>query len=279
MVPNMLNYFVQVKEIKEYECDSDLDRDNLKLLEFTSSESPMREKTQVGYDCELGLYDEESESGKSSTRSYRKSKRVTDKRTRRRSTSLENQGIIDIGCMLYYKQPSKSPLKKHHKPYVEAFSQTCYPQKRLKMERDGCSLDHPCYFCVCDDDDRNFMEAFPVKPNKETSRAIQIQQKPIWNEESNKGKLELVSIPEKAVYNVFTYPDCNKTEKQKKETPEAYTRAMTMPLERQKCCRDKMVRTYSCLPQNPKHVHPKLPDYDDLAAKFSALKIELLGNK
>ena len=46
---------------------------------------------------------------------------------------------------------------------------------------------------------------------------------------------------------------------------------MTMPQERHKNNKHKMLRTYSCPSPHPSHVHPKLPDYDDIAAKFTAL--------
>uniref|UniRef100_A0A9I9D5G7 IST1-like protein n=1 Tax=Cucumis melo TaxID=3656 RepID=A0A9I9D5G7_CUCME len=59
-----------------------------------------------------------------------------------------------------------------------------------------------------------------------------------------------------------------------------YLRAVTMPTERPKE-RLKEVsfgRTKSCPYEQPSHVHPKLPDYDDIAAKFIALKRERLQN-
>jgi hypothetical protein len=39
-----------------------------------------------------------------------------------------------------------------------------------------------------------------------------------------------------------------------------------------------MPRSISCPFQYPKHVHPKLLDYDDIAAKFMALKKDRLQN-
>ncbi|KAE9588548.1 hypothetical protein Lal_00002819 [Lupinus albus] len=63
------------------------------------------------------------------------------------------------------------------------------------------------------------------------------------------------------------------------ETEVPYTRAMTMPQGRDRNSKDKILRTYSCPSQHPNHVHPKLPDYDDITAKFTALKREQLQNK
>ncbi|XP_028807909.1 uncharacterized protein LOC114762570 [Neltuma alba] len=251
-----------------------------------------REQTRSDYGHQSNLDERESESDKSSTRSSRKSKRAREKRIRRRSASLESQCIMDIGCLIYYHhKPSRNASShrtcsryhlKHQKPFIEALPQPGYAHKRLKqhnsseMEQNACSLDNPCY-CSVHDDSRDCLEGLQVNPNIGI-RTIQSEEKPISNEESNKG-MELVSVPQRAVYNVFTYPDCNKTEKQKNGTPEAYARAVTMPPERHKTRRDKMMRMYSCPPEYPNHVHPKLPDYDDLAAKFNALKREHLQNK
>ncbi|KAI4363825.1 hypothetical protein MLD38_019994 [Melastoma candidum] len=64
-----------------------------------------------------------------------------------------------------------------------------------------------------------------------------------------------------------------------------YSRAMTMPPKRQTPRSDfndggRMPRSNSCPFQNqPTHVHPKLPDYDELASKFSALKGECLVSR
>ncbi|KDP24157.1 hypothetical protein JCGZ_25814 [Jatropha curcas] len=58
-----------------------------------------------------------------------------------------------------------------------------------------------------------------------------------------------------------------------------YLRAMTMPQERHKGDRtENVLRSKSFPIQSPYHVHPKLPDYDDIAAKFMALKKEHLQN-
>ncbi|KAK6241664.1 hypothetical protein SCA6_007053 [Theobroma cacao] len=63
----------------------------------------------------------------------------------------------------------------------------------------------------------------------------------------------------------------------RKETVPPYLRAMTMPQERPRDGRRySILRSNSLSFQNPNHVHPKLPDYDDLAAKFMALKKERL---
>lgn len=114
-----------------------------------------------------------------------------------------------------------------------------------------------------------------------------------------------------AVYDVFTYPDFqpNKQNEEmkgkadrsyspsscvssnissqrvtssftRKETLLPYSRAETMPPERLKeACNETILRSNSCPFQHPNHVHPKLPNYDDIEAKFRALKKELVQNK
>ncbi|KAG8364682.1 hypothetical protein BUALT_Bualt18G0023900 [Buddleja alternifolia] len=72
------------------------------------------------------------------------------------------------------------------------------------------------------------------------------------------------------------------------ENQPAYLRAMTMPNERpNESCIDNIFRSNSYPFEQPhvngysscRHIHPKLPDYDELAAKFMELKKANLENK
>ncbi|XWS68614.1 hypothetical protein CRYUN_Cryun04dG0105600 [Craigia yunnanensis] len=66
----------------------------------------------------------------------------------------------------------------------------------------------------------------------------------------------------------------------RKEIVPPYLRSMTMPHERpRQIQRYSIVRSNSLSFQNPNHVHPKLPEYDDIATKFMALKKEHLLHK
>lgn len=70
-------------------------------------------------------------------------------------------------------------------------------------------------------------------------------------------------------YEVFTY---------RKETGKWYLTVKTMPPERPR--QEGFVRFNSLpLQQHPDHVHPKLPDYDDISARFIALKKHILLSK
>lgn len=137
-----------------------------------------------------------------------------------------------------------------------------------------------------------------------------------WNVELNKG-MKWSEEPRRRsygvgamMYDVFTYPDhqlnmqnknlngkadefgsiesplsspcCPKVNGSwtRKETVPPYLRTVTMPPERpKKNHKDDIQRSSSCVFRNPNHVHPKLPDYDDIAARFVALKKENMQNK
>ncbi|KAL3032120.1 hypothetical protein AAZX31_02G066600 [Glycine max] len=53
-----------------------------------------------------------------------------------------------------------------------------------------------------------------------------------------------------------------------------YSRALTMTTEQPKNYKDELLRTYSRSSPHPKHVHPKLPQCEDIVAIFTALKRE-----
>ncbi|KAJ1379985.1 Vacuolar protein sorting-associated protein Ist1 [Sesbania bispinosa] len=270
------------------------------------------------FDCDESDKDQdESNSEKSSIRSSTKSKRASKKRLRRRSASLESQGIMDIGYMIYYQKPCRSsPSTQKHgtqyhrqqkKPLLEGIQQSSYPKKRQKqhttssekekciwscenfnMSDCSCSLDQPCYCYVYND--LECWEDLSMKPKKRTGFS-QIQQGVLLGEfcnshdESNKG-MELVTIPHNddieadtskslgssTSTNASNSKACDSLTLTETATP--YSKALIMAPEWSKNCKDNSLRTYSCPYEQPKHVHPKLPDYDDMVATFTAFKRE-----
>ncbi|XP_045807444.1 uncharacterized protein LOC123900167 [Trifolium pratense] len=302
------------------------------LLKFNSSCLSRREKTQVG--CDRSHIDQDEPPSETlSTRSSRNNKRAPRKRSRRRSTSIENLGIVDIGYMTYYQKPCKSPSthkyvsahgsrKDKKKPMLHIFSekeksvqsretkdsnqqglflaeeaslpqhseqkfkprlkevskftvQPCLEQNYLiSKEFVGCSLDQPCYFCIYDDKD--YLETQFMNPKRviEATHDECCHCRPFFEVANGniETKEEII-----ATYNVSNPRTNGSLTRIETEIP--YLRALTMPQERHRKGKDKMLRTFSCPYQHPNHVHPKLPDYDDIAAKFTALKRENLQNK
>ncbi|KAL9322482.1 hypothetical protein ACSQ67_010535 [Phaseolus vulgaris] len=172
----------------------------------------------------------------------------------------------------------------------------------FNFKMSGCSLNQPCYFCLYND--RDYLEPQSLKQKRGT-RGIHVQPgvlhdecchcQPFWGDELNQ-RIELVTIPQRpnrrsycsaAEYRPLNYSDFQTgpevsnprtSSSTRIETEATYSRAMTMPQETQENSKDWMLRTYSCPSQNPNHVHPKLPDCDEIAAKFTALKRERLEN-
>lgn len=184
-----------------------------------------------------------------------------------------------------------------------------YPEKPCCR----CCSNHesPCYFST--DEDNNDSEVPPRKEKNSVSRHC--RDRMFQTEESNYEIKRAPLMPPKPrrrsydneamVCDDFTNPDHQihirnngakavpmelasqggralfgscRTRKDTEVPP--YVRAVTMPPERSKdCSKDEYQRSNSCPVQYPNHVHPKLPDYDDLAARFVALKKENMLNK
>ncbi|XP_058773888.1 uncharacterized protein LOC131648119 [Vicia villosa] len=148
--------------------------------------------------------------------------------------------------------------------------------RRINFNRKikGCSLDKPCYYYLYDDT-KDSLETQPLI--EATSHVEEDCHCRPFCEDGNNGignnetKEEIIDTS-----SVVSNPKMNGSLRE--ETEVQYSRAMTMPQERHREGKDKMFRTYSCQ-QYPNHVHPKLPDYDDIAVKFTALKRDHLQNK
>ncbi|KAL6136756.1 hypothetical protein ACLB2K_062051 [Fragaria x ananassa] len=210
----------------------------------------------------------------------RRSFKGNEKRPRKRSVSQENQFLKDNEFPSYY-------ARKHQKKLAPNIL-SC-----------KCNLVNPCY--VCNGKENVEFEAPTLKTNRGISTRVGF---------ANPGH-EQKSL----VYNAFTYPDHQpKTQRKvfegtieesnfrrklpsstsssssspppmtsswmRKEMVPPYFRNVTMPQERVKDKRkEEFQRSISDCFQYPTHVHPNLPDYDDIAAKFMALKKERLQTK
>lgn len=205
------------------------------------------------------------------------------------------------------------PPSSYGQKRLMCYSQDDTRRKTFNFKMSGCSLNQPCYFCLYNDEDYLEAQSMKQKRGIRATHVQQqgvlhdecCHCQPFWDDELNQG-VQLVTIPQRsnrrsyscaAEYHVFNYPDCkagngNNERKQETsaspkvsnprtsasstriETEATYSRAMTMPQERHRNDNDKMLRTFSCPSPHLNHVHPKLPDYDDIAAKFTALKRE-----
>ncbi|XP_015953517.1 uncharacterized protein LOC107477935 [Arachis duranensis] len=180
---------------------------------------------------------------------------------------FENQCLMDIGH--YHRSPgrSSSSSSSDHK--------YGYTQKRIKqcsnIDMCQCSLDQPCYCFVYYDEDN-----FEALSNKQMELVTNTNDGyngafgellltyPGFHHHGGKPKTELVETLETSSNS---------------RTKAHVTRAATMPPERHNNRDHKILRTYSLSPKQPKHVHPKLPEYEDIYAKFTALKRERLETK
>lgn len=184
------------------------------------------------------------------------------KRSRRRSISQERSIMQDTDHDIYYEKVPSNKDKSHH---------------RKKLQRNATEEE-------IEDEDR-------ASPWKQKRGKMKMRHIPLRDvEEEFSGEIARTQVVQTAfprsvrrrsydnngdsVCVVFTWPD-EKREKEGKEALPFYLRAMTMPQERPK----NIVRWNSCNLENPNHVHPKLPDCDEITAKFMALKKEYTQNK
>ncbi|MED6154961.1 hypothetical protein PIB30_001103 [Stylosanthes scabra] len=232
------------------------------LFKFRTSGQSKREDKETEIACyESDTDRHESSSEKSSIiRAYRKSKRGSEvKRPRRRSASFESIGIMDIGYMVYYHKPSRSLSSyKHGTRRLRKKQHTCQSEEDGDKQKNSIKATHMHQALVdeyCDDQ--------PFPDDLVTTNMVQRPMKANRKSYSDETKHDFVGSKEieaECSVSVGNHGSSN------------YLRVMSMPEERK---REKMVRAYSC----PNHVHPKLPEYDDIAAKFTALKRECQESK
>ncbi|XP_065874860.1 uncharacterized protein [Euphorbia lathyris] len=162
------------------------------------------------------------------------------RRTKRRSMSQEKLSVNDIHCVIYYDKPHKNAVeKRRNKPNWGNGVGIA-----RKIEQDF----------IVESDTEMELYTFPTTTFGRKSCDFG----DIVYEQSN-------------IDRRIATDDSNP--KKAEKTP--YLRAMTMPQERSKTsCPGNVQRSISFPVESPNHVHPKLPDYDEIAAKFMALKKE-----
>ncbi|XP_045833667.1 uncharacterized protein LOC123924746 [Trifolium pratense] len=249
-VSDDLKYRV-VEEISKMHSPSKIDQglvdyvDDIDECEyFSSKDSCSQDQRLVLFNSSESEMSRDESSTESSIRSssYALQKRASKKRLRRRTSPLlERKGIVEIGYTLHYQTPSP---------------QSNYPKKRLKQNSnsDSCqsqledserdSLDFNMTECSCNLDSPcycfvyNEIEMFEYQGTSSST-------------------------------NVLSPKTCDCL------TTTPFLRALsTMPSKWLENYTDNLLRTFSSPSQRPKHVHPKLPEYDEFVATFMALKRE-----
>ncbi|MED6211780.1 hypothetical protein PIB30_076817 [Stylosanthes scabra] len=267
---------------------------NLPLYNVTMVNDPLddiaAERYQISFSFEFDCGDDESdvdqdestgdekENKSSHTMSSSRKSRIRspmNKRPRRRSVLFENQCLMDIGHMMYYGYP------KHVSPEKENILNS--KSSSLDMCQCQCSLNQPCYCFVYYDQER--MELLtnrsPHKPNDGKSASYDgafgelLLTYPGFHQHSGKPKTELEKLEISSQLVCYAFPSAVSDPRASAQV----SRAATMPPERHDSCNENILRTHSLSPQQPKHVHPKLPEYEDIYAKFTALKREWLETK
>lgn len=219
----------------------------------------------------------EADSGRS-----KKTQKTVRKRMRNRSVHHEYQSIKDIEYDVYFdgslnSSSDQSHRSHEHRKHQKKFTKSGHSEgvgSNFVTESDqlrscsrvnhnyevsaDCSLEHPCYFSATESKDE------VGQPPNQSSKAEQITQ--------TSGNLGIHGSCNGTVINPWT-----------KMAESLYLRAMTMPPERiRDNYNDNILRSNSFPLQQSSHlshVHPKLPDYDDVAAKFTALKKAHLQTK
>ncbi|TYJ05207.1 hypothetical protein E1A91_A12G149200v1 [Gossypium mustelinum] len=289
---------------KEADCQDQ------RLFKFKSLSMPTKGVVVDGTDGDDESYTDNVEDEKPSSNANN---------SRRRSFSLEPSSMKDIDHEIYYENHKHQShhYRKHQKKTVAERKEATYLLKRSKQpgctelrgyiqantlnsEVKTCSLENPCYNCSFDDSEEKVP---PVCDKGGILDEKFCHCRCSSNDDTRRIRMKESSSPTRnlrrrsydngaSVYGVFTLPKLEKEESigkvkgnvgdshTRKGTGGPYLRATTMPQERpREIHRYSILRTNSMSIHNPNHVHPKLPEYEDIAAKFMALKKEHLLHK
>ncbi|KAK2972782.1 hypothetical protein RJ640_028833 [Escallonia rubra] len=264
-IPEELVYLDDIEEFQS-PMIKDGNFQDQRLFMFKSSAIPMTEKFEVGHNDTFG------------SRNSRKSVKTGGKKSRKRTYSWENTTVKDVEYVIYYgelrenlpNQNCKSHNRRKHQKRMQIQERRkSYCAREILVE--PCSLEHPCYVCISD---------------SKVESATRCQKRGITSSD----QLPNHVLKDENVRHGDNSFQCACHEDPKHKTQRPYVRAMTMPPERPRDDQsDDILRSNSFPFKQPghlssaasssPHVHPKLPDYDELAAKFMALKTAYLQTK
>ncbi|XP_039061578.1 uncharacterized protein LOC120205763 isoform X2 [Hibiscus syriacus] len=191
-------------------------------------------------------------------------------KSRRRSFCIERSSMKDVDHEIYYenhKHKSHHGRKLHNKETLAESKEATYVLKRPKQPHRIAQKSGQCTVCVAEEIPGDKFCNCRCSSNNETR---------------NLRRRSYDDGP--SVYEVLALPRIQKEtvggSETRKGTEGPYLRAVTMPQERpREIHRYNVARSNSLSVHNPNHVHPKLPQYEDIAAKFMALKKERLLHK
>lgn len=284
---HMPEEMVYLDDIEEFQSPMNKDGkfQDQRLFMFKPSIIPTIKKFEVGYDGEL-VEKYGSMNEKAGSRSSRKSRKEDGNRLRKRSFSLENRIVNDIECAIYYGNLKKTQMKGTGRR--SCYAKLDHPSGEMVS---NCSLEKPCYVSASDDVDDS--EIPPLHGTCNGSPINMEEEGLLLVPQSMRDKINFLDdlLPNKRKTQLEEESEKVSPWIRKGENQQTYLRAMTMPPERPKDIQgNNFLRSNSFPFQQPSdllsnaystspHVHPKLPDYDELAAKFMALKKEVLQKK
>ncbi|RVW13341.1 hypothetical protein CK203_089027 [Vitis vinifera] len=273
---------VYLDDIEEFQSPRTKDSSfqDQRLFMFNSFRLPKGEIFEADHnESSIEQYDSWNKEGSGRSR---KTEKAVRKKLRKRSMHQENQNIKDMEYEVYYDGSfNSSPRSRYDQ--LRSYSRGNH---NCELAAD-CSLENPCYFSASDGwrakEPEMKRASLPQKDGRnhksgatlDGAHSVQQPQKQSKKAERVEGRSD----------NLGSQGSCNgtMTSPWTKMAQSPYLRAMTMPPERtQDNCTDNILRSNSFPLQQPNHlshVHPKLPDYDDLEAKFTALKKAYLQTK
>lgn len=200
----------------------------------------------------------------------------------------------------------KSSVEESQKSYYtfahDSKDQPCYVKFRSTMTfvkciddhsscngamENHCSLEHPCYYWITDEKGNGESPLRVPRRIVKTTKDFSNQNVKSMRDHSVKHDTEEVSKSQETCNSTVSSTSRMTYQRARNENQAPYLRAMTMPIERPKDgLTENFLRSSSFPVQEPengssenRHVHPKLPNYDEIAATFLALKKEKLQKK
>ncbi|XP_038888606.1 uncharacterized protein LOC120078409 [Benincasa hispida] len=194
-----------------------------------------------------------------------------------------NQIIIgspkELRIVSMCREQENHSLNNTKKKFMKCCCLSCHS---LSSELQNYCLEQPCYvYSECRTDD------YVVRSSAVKHTDYDLSSKDSWNEDSNEEiEFDTFSRTKKAsnygngtvVYDVFVYSHCQPVEnKETNAKPEELrTNGKYETSVGFNGIQNKFTKCMKGADKYPSHVHPKLPDYDEIAAKFIALKREYL---